>query len=100
MLSIKGELIHLDNMRKVLDYLYDGNQDAFSIMYYIKNNFKEWESMLLWLKTNDLRGQKLVDFFKHESPDNGGYIHGCMLILSRIKGNKNGVEAVKINELN
>jgi hypothetical protein len=99
MQSIKTQLEQLNQVRNFVDRLYDGELEAFNILYYIKQNYKEWALMFRWLEKNDLRGKKLIDFFKHESPDNGGYLMGCTLILSRIKGHKNTLVGVKIDEL-
>jgi hypothetical protein len=100
MLTIKSELEKLNQVRNFVAELMDGNNEAFAIIYYIKCNYKEWAKMLRWLESNNLKGQLLVDCFKHESPDNGGYLLGCTHILSRIKGNKTGLIGVKIDELN
>lgn len=90
----------LKGLRKVLTYLYDGEQEAFNILYFIKSNYKEWDKMLLWLKNNNLRGKKLVQMFQNESTtDGGGYHLGATHILSRLKGMKTGTVGIKINEL-
>lgn len=89
----------LRGLREVVTYLYDGNQEAFNAIYFIKSNYKEWDKILLWLKNNKLHGQKLVEFFQNESPDGGGYHLGVTLILSRIKGQKNFLQTIKLDEL-
>lgn len=93
---VAGELLGL---RKVIEYLWDGNQEAFQALYFIKANYKQWPKMVLWLKDNNLKGQKLADMFKNESPDGGGYHMGATYILSRLKGNKHGLEGIKGDEL-
>lgn len=87
-------------LKKVMDYLYDGNQQTFAPLYFLKTNYKEWRSMFVWLVENQIKGKKLVEFFQNESPDGGGYHMGATLILSRIKGHKNNTESIKIDELN
>lgn len=100
MQDFKDQLQHINNLRLVIEYLWDGNQEAFNIIYYIKSHYKQWATMLLWLKRNNLRGQLLVDFFKNESDESGGgYLLGCTLILSRISGHKDTIRGVKINDL-
>lgn len=86
-------------MRKVVDYLYDGVPEAFNALYFIKGNYKQWPYILKWLKDNHLVGQRLVEFFKNASIDGEGYHMGVEHILSRLKGHKNSIEAVKIDEL-
>lgn len=97
--SLQKQLSELEGLKKVVEYLWDGNQEAFNALYFIKSNYKEWASILKWLKDNNLRGQRLADLFKNESPDGGGYHLGVTLILSRMKGHKNGTVSVKVNEL-
>jgi len=97
---IQNQINNAQGLRKVLDYLCDGNQEAYKALYFIKGNYKEWDSIMKWLKDNKLTGQKLVEFFQNESEDGGGYHSGVTVILSRIKGHKHTLKAVKIDELN
>ena len=100
MLSIKEQLEQIQNLKRIFEYVADGNIEAANILIYIKSNYKEWGKMILWLKQNNIRGKNLVDFFKNESDESGGgYFLGCTLILSRIKGHKNTLVGVKIDEL-
>ncbi len=93
---VAGELAGL---KAVISYLYDGNPDAFNILYFVKENYRDWPLIVKWLKDNRKKGQDLVDLFKNESPDGGGYHMGVTFILSRIKGYKHEVVGVKIDEL-
>jgi len=93
---VAGELAGL---RKVIEHLWDGDNEAFGALLFIKSNYKEWPDMMRWLKTNKLVGPKLVQFFKNESPDGGGFHMGATFILSRLKGRKFNTEGVKIDEL-
>lgn len=93
---VTGEL---QGMRKVISYLWDENQEAFNILYFVKNNYKEWASMMMWMKQNKLIGAKLVQMFQNESPDGGGYHMGAIYILSRLKGFKHQTEGIKVDEL-
>lgn len=93
---IAGELAGL---RTVLTHLWDNEPQAFAALYFIKNNYKQWPDILRWLKRNDLRGKKLVEFFQNESADGGGYHLGVMHILSRLDGHKHEVKNVKADVL-
>ena len=93
---VAGEL---EGLRKVIEFLWDGEQEAFNILYFIKSNYKQWPEMIVWLKENKLVGKRLVQMFQNESPDGGGYHLGATLILSRIKGLKNRTEGIKAWEL-
>ena len=93
---VAGELAGL---RKVLNYLYDGEQEAFNILYFVKANYKEWQAMFVYMKRNELIGKKLVAMFQNESPDGGGYHMGATFILSRLKGLKHGTTSIKVDEL-
>ena len=93
---VAGEL---KGLREIISYLWDGNQEAFSALLFIKSNYKEWPAMIMWLKKNNLRGDKLSQLFKNESPDGGGYHMGATYILSRLKGMKYGTESINASEL-
>ena len=93
---VAGEV---QGLRVIISYLWDGNQEAFNILYFLKSNYKEWPKMILWLRQNNLKGKALVDMFKNESPDGGGYHMGATYILSKLKGIKFGTTMVKVDEL-
>jgi hypothetical protein len=99
MKTIQNEMQKLKLVKAAFDWLCDGNTDAAAILIFLKGNYKQWADMFTWLKVNKKRGQGIVELFKNESPDGGGYHLGAMYILSRLKGNKNSIEQVKINEL-
>jgi len=94
--QVTGEL---EGLRKVITYLWDGNNEAFAALLFVKSNYKEWPAMITWMKRNGLKGQKLVEFFENESSDGGGYHMGATKILSVLKGLKFQTETVKIGEL-
>lgn len=93
---VTGEL---KGLRQVISYLWDENQEAFNVLYFVKSNYKEWPAMMMWLKRNGKKGKSLVELFQNESPDGGGYHMGATYILSRLKGIKVGTEGVKMDEL-
>ena len=82
-----------------IEYLWAGEQEAFNALYFIIENYKEWEGMVSWMCQNNLTGKKLVQMFQNESPDGGGYHMGAMYILSRMKGSKNELLNVNITDL-
>ena len=96
MSQVSGEL---EGLKKVISYLWDDNQQAFQILFFIKSNYKEWPAMIRYMKENNLKGERLVQMFQNESPDGGGYHMGATFILSRLKGLKHGIEGIKIDEL-
>ena len=93
---VTGEL---QGLRHVISYLWDQNNEAFAAILFVKSNYTRWPEMIQWMKNNGLKGQTLVDFFKNESPDGGGYHMGATFILSRLKGHKTGTVGVKADEL-
>ncbi len=103
MLTLKGELqkyqAEINAVRAAFEWLADGNKEAASALIFIKGNYKQWADIMTWLKVNRIRGQALADLFKNESPDGGGYHMGVTYILSRMKGHKNSIEGIKIDEL-
>lgn len=97
--SLKFKAGELEGFRKVLEYLWDGNQEAFNALLYIKQTYRDWGRIFIWLKDNELRGNKLMDFFKNESPDGGGYLSGIEHIMTRLGGNKHGHDGIKMDNL-
>lgn len=99
-LQLKHAVGELAGLRQVISFLYDGNNEAFTALYFIKGNYKEWPEIITWLKNNNKRGQDLVDFFKNESTESGGGYHlGVTYILSRIKGHKQSIIGIKGDQL-
>ena len=98
-LQLKYAVGELQGLRQVISYLWDGNQEAFNILFFVKSNYKQWNEIVLWLKRNKIKGDKLVELFQNESPDGGGYHMGATYILSRIKGHKHEIVGIKVNEL-
>ena len=86
-------------LKKTLDYLYDGNAMTVKPLLIIRNTYKQYPDIFNWLVKNDIKGQKLVEFFQNESPDGGGVHLGVTHILSKIKGHKNTIVGIKGNEL-
>jgi len=90
----------IDALRRVVEYITDGVPEAFAILLYIRENFKQSDQMIVWLKNNKMCGQKLVDMFKNESDaTGGGKLLGCQKIISMMEGKKHSVRGLKINEL-
>ena len=98
-LQMKYVAGELEGLRQVISYLWDGEQEAFSILYFFKANYKEWPAMIKWLKDRKIRGKKLVELCQNESSDGGGYHLGATKILSMMKGLKHNTQTIKIDEL-
>ena len=77
-------------LRKVLDFIYDGNISAYDLMLNIHHNYLRAHKIFLWCVKNGVRGQKFVEYFQNESgdEDGGGILSGVTLILGRIDGVK------------
>lgn len=73
--------------RQTVDYLYDGVTQTAHLMGQIRV-FKRGDEVLLWLCRNNLRGQRMVDFFKEESDDDNskGVLRGYETALKFIDG--------------
>ena len=99
MQTLNTQLAKINKVRAAFEWLCDGNLEAAAALIFIKGNYKQWADIFAWLKVNRLRGQSLADLFKNESPDGGGYHLGVTLILSRMKGYKNNLQMVKVDEL-
>lgn len=98
-LKDKDDRANLQGLMKVFMFLCDENVEAYNALYFIGENYKEWEQMFVWLKRNNKCGKSLVELFQNESPDGGGYHMGAIHILSRIKGHKHNTVSIKGDEL-
>lgn len=81
-------MVELDyyQLRRVADYLYDGEPRVAHIMSQIRN-FKDGDRVLLWLCRNKIRGKKMVDFFseQNKSDTKRGVMLGVQKALSYIE---------------
>ena len=93
---VTGEL---QGLRKVIEYLWDGEQEAFNALLFMKSNYKRWPDMVRFLKANNIKGKKLVELMQNESPDGGGYHMGCSKIISMMDGIKFNTRMIKGDEL-
>lgn len=73
-------------LRKVLDYLYDG-VEATAMPLLQCRNFKQEHDIYKWLYRNQIKGKKLVEFFQNESKtvDGAGYLNAINEIIKRIE---------------
>ena len=93
---VTGEL---QGLRKVIEFLWDGEQEAFNAILWCKSNYKTWPEMLMYCKRNNLKGKNLVEVMANESPDGKGYHLGWEFIHSRMQGITREVIGIKANEL-
>lgn len=90
--------LEVNQLRKVLDYLYDGVPDTAMPLLQCRN-FKQEHEIYFWLYRNGIKGKKLVEFFQNESKteDGKGYLNAINEILKRITAEKN--KRAKITDL-
>ena len=98
-LRLKFMAGEMQGMRKVLEYLVDGNQEAFNAILWCKSNYRDWAEMLQWCLANKLQGKRLVELMMNESPDGGGYHMGWEYIHARMNGSKFDILGIKMDEL-
>jgi hypothetical protein len=90
----------VDQLRRVLDTLYDGEVGtAFWLtqiraFYSKKKNLTREHQVYLYLIKNGLRGKKLIEFFENEE----GFLNAMNLIINRMDGNNYSVTRIKIDE--
>jgi len=90
----------VDQLRRVLDVLYDGNVGTaiwltqIRAFYSKKENITREHQVYLWLVRNELTGSKLIDFFENEE----GFLNGMNVIINRIEGRRYSLERIKIDE--
>lgn len=88
--------LEVTQLRKILDYLYDGVPETAMPLLQCRN-FKQEHDIYLWLYRNQIKGKKLVEFFQNESntEDGKGYLNAVNEILKRITAEKNKRANVK-----
>jgi len=95
------EYLTKDQLRIVADRLYDGVFGTVLLMRQVRQ-FKRGDEILLWLVKNELKGERMVDFFKDVSGDelNHGVLRGCEMALKYIDGRRLlPTEGLKLNDL-
>lgn len=82
--------LEVNQLRKVLDYLYDDVPETAMALLQCRN-YKQEHDIYLWLYRNNIKGKKLVEFFQNESAaqDGKGYLNAINEILKRITYEKN-----------
>jgi len=86
-------------LKRVLDYLYDGNPQTAAPLLFIRHNYKRWQEIFNWLVARKICGKKLVEFFQNESKDGRGYHMGVTTILNQIDNKGLRVENIKADQL-
>lgn len=87
-------------LRKTIDYLYDGNAHTFYYLHFIDVHFNRSHEIFLWMVRNKKRGQVLIDFFRNESGGDGkGMLQAVSTILNKIDGNRLVKKRLRTNEL-
>lgn len=88
-------------LRKALDYLYDGHYPVFEYLIQIKHYAQHRNNqVLLWLCKNQIKGKKLVEFFQNERDSDMGrsVMNGCIHIFNKIDGTNRQVREISIDE--
>ena len=98
--SYKLQGLPVDQLRRVLDLLYDGTPatalwlSQVRAFYLKKENLSREHQVYLWLVRNGLTGTKLVEFFENEE----GFLNGMNIIINRIEGRKFSLEKITLDE--
>lgn len=87
-------------LRRVADWLYDGTPQVAHLMGQIRA-FKKGDHILLWLVKNNIKGQRMIEFFQTESGDAGnkGVLAGVAKALSYIEGHRLAAETLTVSHL-
>ena len=80
-------------LKTVLNYLFDGNQDTLRFLLFCRN-FRQEHEIYNWLFVNKIKGAKLVEFFAER-----GSLQACNDIINRIKNNRYIIEKVNAGDL-
>lgn len=88
--------LNTHELRKVLDYLWDGNPHVLQILLGINYQFdKIAHSVFYYLYQNQVKGMAIKEFFD----ENGGTLGGLAFIKNKLNGNFNGKEWIKIDDI-
>lgn len=74
-----------DLLRGLVTDVADGNEEALYICFILLKNFRLREKMLLWLRNNNLKGKKLVDWVKLENK--GSPLQTFSYIIKKLEKN-------------
>ena len=88
-------------LRKVLDYLYDGHFPVFQYLVQIKHYAQGRNNqVLIWLCKNEIKGKKLTEFFQNERDTDKGMsvMNGVTYIYNKIDGTSKKVREISIDE--
>jgi hypothetical protein len=93
-------MLNRAELRKVADYLYDGEPRVAHLMSQIRQ-FKEGDHVLLWLCRAGLKGQKMVDFFHDEAgtDETRGVMLGVQKALDYVHGRRYSTEKLRSSDL-
>jgi len=80
---------NVDAYKHTLSYLWD---DVLGTIWYMQQIqlYKKDLHIFNWLVVNELRGQKLIDFFKNETDRERGVLVGITFIINKLEGHKLG----------
>lgn len=96
----KMQGLPVDQLRRVLDKLYDGVPETtlyltkIHAFYATKKNMRREHQVYMWMVRNGLTGANLVAFFTDQS----GFLGGLNHIVNRIEGKKYYKSDIKIDE--
>lgn len=86
-----------EQLRTVADYLYDGEPLVAFYMSKVRE-FKRGDEVLLWFCRNQLRGKRLVEYFKNHD-DGMGVLLAVQKALDYIDGRKYYTEKLTLGNL-
>ena len=95
--------LNVKQLRYTLDSLYDGVTGTAKYLVKINALFCKANSqnaktsehrVYIWLLSNGMKGQRLIDFFEGE----GGFLGGINYIMNTLAGRKYHKEEIKISD--
>ena len=98
----KIERLTRAQLRTLLDCLYDGEPQVAWYLYRVECQFIRSHHIFMWLAKNNIKGKKILEFFKNQNDNSGGesILRGVTYILNQIDGlQKHFLENLKADEL-
>ena len=84
-----AEELNQYQLRRVADFLYDGEPLVAHYMHRVRQ-FKDGDRILLWFVSENIKGKKIVEFFKNEAdePESMAILRGVETARRLMAGNR------------
>ena len=76
-------------LRLQIERIWDGNADAIVLLRYVFHSFRRWNEIFDWMIQNNMKGARLVEYYKNEGDKEGrGLLGPTRKIIEHIDAEK------------